>query len=158
MKSQNGFTLVELVMAIVVISIAVAGLFGAMSAIQARSADPLITAQAAAIAEAYLEEVSSRPFTDPSVDPDTGAACAGPASTRGSHDNICDYNGLTDPGARDQYGNAISGLGNYNVSVTVTPNYAWQGLSAADVVRIDVTVSNTALARSFMITGIRTRY
>jgi MSHA pilin protein MshD len=62
-QRARGSSLVELIMFIVIIGIAVAGVLGAMSLSTRASADPLIQKQALAIAEAYLEEVLAMPFT-----------------------------------------------------------------------------------------------
>ena len=40
-------------------------------------------------------------------------------SLRSLFDDVADYDGLTDVGARDQNGNAIVGLDNYTVSVDI---------------------------------------
>ena len=54
---QRGVTLVELVISIVVISIALAGTLAVMRRTTASSADPMIVRQAVGVAEAYLEEI-----------------------------------------------------------------------------------------------------
>ncbi len=70
---QHGTTLIELVASIVIVSIATFGLMLAISAGVSRSADPMIEQQAAAIAEAYLEEVVQAGFCDPDMAPLTQA-------------------------------------------------------------------------------------
>ena len=62
---RRGFTLVELVIAMVVISIALSGVLMVMNYTTAHSADPMIQHQAVAIAEAYLEEILLKPYADP---------------------------------------------------------------------------------------------
>ncbi len=61
---QRGMTLVELVITIVIIGIAAAAMFSAMASITARSADPMLRQQSLALAEAYLEAVSVRPYNE----------------------------------------------------------------------------------------------
>ena len=63
MTRARGFTLVELVMGIIVISVAVGGVLLAMRTTVAKSADPMIAHQGIAIAEAYMEEVLTKNFT-----------------------------------------------------------------------------------------------
>ena len=63
MTRARGFTLVELVMGIIVISVAVGGVLLAMRTTVAKSADPMIAHQGIAIAEAYMEEVLTQNFT-----------------------------------------------------------------------------------------------
>ena len=64
-SSTHGFTLVELLVSIVIVSIAASTILGVLSMTTAGSADPMIRHQAAAIAEAYLEEILLKPLTDP---------------------------------------------------------------------------------------------
>ncbi len=92
MNRQQGMTLVELVISIVIIGIAAAALYSAMAAITGRSADPLLRQQSLAIAEAYLEEILLQPFLDPA----TGSQCPSPPASRAAFDNVCDYAGLAD--------------------------------------------------------------
>jgi MSHA pilin protein MshD len=58
-KQEQGATLVELVMTIVIISVAIAGVVGAFSLIVGRSADPLNQARAVALAQLYYDELVS---------------------------------------------------------------------------------------------------
>ena len=57
-------TLVELVITIVIVGIAAAAMFSAMAAITARSADPMLRQQSLALAEAYLEAITTRAYAD----------------------------------------------------------------------------------------------
>ena len=146
---QRGATLVELLVSIVIVSIAAASVLGVLSMNAGASADPMQQHQAAAIAEAYLEEVLLRPIVDPDgVDGE---------STRAAFDDLDDYNGLADSGARNQFGNPIAGLGAYDVSVSVIPSTALTGVPAADSFRIDVRVVRGADI-SFTLSAYRLRY
>lgn len=147
-KRQRGVTLVELLVSIVIVSIAASGVLGVLSMTTAGSADPMIRHQAAAIAESYLEEILLKPFTDP--DGVDGEAA------RADFDDLDDYDGLADAGARDQFGNAITGLGNYNVIVAVAASAALPAVPAADTLRIDVVVTH-GVDVSFSLSGYRTR-
>ncbi len=108
---QHGATLIELIITIVIISIALSGILSVVNITTKHSVDPIIQHQAIAIAESYLEEILLLPITDP-----TGSNAG---ETRATFDNIDDYDGLANSGAVDQAGNAISGLENYNITVTV---------------------------------------
>ncbi|QKT03645.1 prepilin-type N-terminal cleavage/methylation domain-containing protein [Ectothiorhodospiraceae bacterium 2226] len=145
-RLQRGLTLVELIIAIVVMGVAVSGVLLVFTTTVARSADPMIQQQAGAIAEAYMEEVLLRPFT---VGPETGV--------RANFDDIFDYDGLDEP-PTDQFGNAL-GLAGYNVRVEVTadPSEGLGGIPGSDVARIDVKVSHTS-GHSVQLTGYRTNY
>ena len=69
--AQRGVTLIELVIFIVVVSIAVVGLLQIFTRATASSADPQLRKQALAIAEAMLDEIEGARFTfcDPLADP-----------------------------------------------------------------------------------------
>ena len=152
MTRQAGMTLVELVITIVIVGIAAAALYSAMAAIGGRSADPLLRQQSLALAEAYLEEILLQPFLDPS----NSAVCPAPPASRASFDNVCDYNGLNDNGARDASGQAIAALASYRVQVAVTPQ-AWAGLAASDALLVQVTVTDPA-GQVLRLDGYRARY
>ena len=62
-SSARGFTLVEMLIAIVVIGVGLAGVLVAFNTSVRASADPLLQRQMLAIAEGLLEEALSRPFT-----------------------------------------------------------------------------------------------
>lgn len=59
---QKGATLVELVITIVIVSIAIAGVVGAFSLIAGRSSDPLNQTRAVALAQLYYDEIAARYF------------------------------------------------------------------------------------------------
>ena len=147
-KHEVGVTLVELLLSIVIVAIAASAVLGVLSATTDRSADPMVRHQAAAIAEAYLEEILLKPFTDP--DGVDGEAA------RVNFDDVDDYNGLADAGARDQFGNPIAALAGYSVLVTVSSSAALPSVPAADALRVDVNVVWQA-AIDFTFSGYRTR-
>lgn len=70
--TQLGTSLVELIMFIVIVAVALAGILLVMNTVTRSSADPLIHKQALAIAESLLEEIELMPFT--LCDPDDPAA------------------------------------------------------------------------------------
>lgn len=156
-SSERGATLVELVISIVIISISVAAVIGAMSGMVSHSADPMIQTQAVAIAESYLEEIMLKSY----LDPDTGAVCPTGEASRALYDNVCDYDGLDDNGARDQSGSGvISGLGDYRVRVNVEQSATLNNLSGSGtVLRVDVRVTylDENLA-DITLSGYRTNY
>ena len=132
---QAGATLIELIVSIVILSVATVGIMMVITNTTTSSANPMIRAQGTAILQAYMEEILSQPLTDPAGG-DTNGAEAG--ETRGTYDDVTDYNGLADnTGARDQSGNLISGLEGYNVTVAVTDTT----LNGSNAKRILVTVT-----------------
>lgn len=147
-RREQGVTLIELVVSIVIIAIAAGAVLGVLSGNVARSADAMVLSQAVSIAQAYLEEISLKPYADPDgIDGET---------TRAAFDDVDDYDGLVDVGARDQFGNPIAALSGYTVAVTVTQSAALPGVPAADALRIDVRVSFPP-AVNFLLTGYKTR-
>ena len=66
---QKGVTLVELIIAIVIISIAAVALLQGLGIQTGRNVDPMIQSQSQALAKQYLLEVLSKSFFDPSADP-----------------------------------------------------------------------------------------
>ena len=72
-RKPLGLSLVELIVFIVIVGAAIAGIIGVISITTQSSADPVIRKQALAIAEAFLEEVQLQPFTVCDAD-DTGGA------------------------------------------------------------------------------------
>jgi MSHA pilin protein MshD len=146
---SRGVTLVELIVAIVVIGTALAGVMVVIVRNTSASADPMIAHQAVAIAEAYLEEALTRQFSDPDG---TNAG-----ETRATYDDVLDYN-FTDVGARDQNGNLINGLGGYTVQVQALAE-AFNAITASNAVRVQVTVTPPPPAGgSVIISGYRTNY
>ena len=141
----TGFTLLELIVAIVVLGIGVAGFAQLINTATVNSVDPQLRQQANAIARSYLEEIALKPFCDPDFDPDadpvTGCsadcsvsacstgfpnACGGPNEASGGEgtnralfDDICDYVNLPDNLVRDQNNALISALSDYRVTVSV---------------------------------------
>lgn len=148
-RQQRGVTLVELLVSIVIVAIASGTVLGLLSMTTAASADPMIRHQAAAIAESYLEEILLKSLSDP--DGADGEAA------RADFDDVDDYNGLSDIGARDQFGNALASLSAYSVGVAVSPSSALPSVPGGDAIRVDVVVTH-ASGVNFILSGYRTRY
>jgi len=180
LKLQRGLSLVELIMFIVIVSAAVAGVLGALSMATRGSADPMIQKQALAIAEAVLEEAQLMPFTY--CDPDDAqaatalSATVGPTgcavtveaigaeagetrlSTTTPFDNVNDYDTFAMVGGITNIaGSSISGLEAYSVSPVSVTNQALGTIPASDSLLITVTVTgpgNTTVT----LHGYRVRY
>jgi len=164
-KAARGFTLIELVLAIVIIGISVVAIMSVFIVTAQHSADPMTRQQAQLIAEAYLDEILIKRF----YDPDTNNVCpvnegGGPnlPTDRDLYDNVCDYNTLPDTDVRDQAGTAIAALSAYGVVVAVDSSVgvSLNGVDNSVVTRVllvTVTVNgpnNTTVALS----GYRTNY
>jgi MSHA pilin protein MshD len=144
---QRGTTLIELIVAITVIGIAVLSVMSLFAAVATHSGETLVREQATAIASAYLDEVTSKPFLDP------GGVVG--ETVRSAFDDVDDYNGLNDVGARNQQGLALAGLNQFTVTVRVGAGVLG-AVPANEVKRIDVTVSHSA-GISVSLSAYRTR-
>lgn len=134
--SRKGFTLVELILSAVIISIALTGTISVLNRVVFSSVDPMLQQQAITIANSYLEEIMTKRF--PGVLP-----CPAPSGPRSEYSSICDYDGLVNNGVINQFGSSVSGLDSYTINVSVNTTSGFAGLIAGvDVVRVDVTVSN----------------
>lgn len=180
---QAGFTLIELIVFIVIVSVGVIGLVSSMNFGIMHSADPLQAKQFAAIAESVLSEVMRQPFTwcdpDDPADIDNGriatkfSDCSSPqssatvgASRDGStgvyFNNVIDYHGWAMDDVSDP--NGFRAMQGYRAQVSVVPDGGAFALSADDVLRVTVTVcrvqggTSCAGRESFELSGYRFRY
>jgi MSHA pilin protein MshD len=147
-KKCHGFTLIEMVMAIVIISVGLAGVLSAYQVAVKSSSDPLIYKQMLSIAEEMMEEVLLKPYAPASG---TISGC-----NRANADDISDYASYTDQAICDIDGVAVAGLSNYTVSVAVDAG-ASLGSISTDVKKITVTVKR-GTSDTFSIVGWRTDY
>ena len=112
---RRGFSLVEVIVFIMIVSVALVGVLSVMNLTTQRSADPLIRKQAIAVAESLLEEISLHDFNNP-----VGGFSGAPIKeNRQSFDDIGDYNGFTTSGIYPIDDPQISVLTGYSVAVTV---------------------------------------
>lgn len=143
-RAMRGMTLIELVIAITVIGIAVSSVLAVFSAQATRSAETMIRAQAAGIASAYLNEILQKNFI-------AIPNCCG----RATFNDIGDYHAPPFNVVSDQSGNAVPGLNQFRVSVTIGPGML-PGIPPNDVLLVNVIVNHTSGAR-VLIDGYRTR-
>ena len=172
---QAGLSLIELVMFIVIVGIAVAGVLSVMNVTTQHSADPMVRKQALAIAEALLEEIELQPFTycfptdplaltapnangcSPGDSEDTLPAAARVSSPRNAN-NVSDYTNFSMSPIVDITGSPITGLGAYTASVSITQVGASfpSVTNPNDVLQIDVRVVSGST--DITLTGYRFRY
>ncbi|MBI5752730.1 MAG: type II secretion system protein [Hydrogenophilales bacterium] len=148
----RGFSLIEVIVFIMIVSIALAGVLSAMNFTTQHSADPLVRKQAIAVAESLLEEVALHDFANPSG----GFSGAATQANRQSFDDIGDYNNFTTSGIYTIDGTQISGLTGYNVSVTVVGSVL-SGIPVTGASLITVTVTGPDNV-SVVLAGYRTAY
>lgn len=166
--AEGGLSLIELLLAIVIIGIGVAGILSVLDLNARYSADPFPRKQALAIAESLIEEIMAKAFTD--CDPDffdagtatcTLAEVSGPEAgeTRSGptpFDNVNDYHGFSMTGITDITGAAVAQLSVYNASVSVVP-MGLGSIAAGEALRI--TVAITGPNNTFItLDGFRTKH
>lgn len=145
---QQGFTLIEMIMAIVVIGVGLAGVLVAFNQGVKNSADPVLRKQLQAVAEELMEEVALKPYA---ATANTTSGCA-----RSTFNDIFDYNGYTTTGqVCDIDGNAIAALNGLSVAISVVGS-ALGGIPASAAAQITVTVSQGS--DSISLTSWRTNY
>ena len=153
---QRGINLIELVISIVIISIACTGVLLVFAQTVRFSADPMIQTQALAVAEAYLDEILARPVCEPATPlcaAETGGSEEGNPSLPANRpllDDIQDYAGLSNSPPQDQNGDPAD-LAGYQVDVAVTANVMVNGVAMAQV---DVRVRYAPIV-DFTLTGYR---
>lgn len=101
-KKTHGFSLIELVITIVIISIALTALSSSLFSAVGRNADPLWQAKATHLAQAYLDEILAMRYAETSplgggriLSCDVDGAEAGETS-RSLFDDVDDYHDLTE--------------------------------------------------------------
>lgn len=127
-ERQRGLTLIELILFIVIVGAAVAGVLAVFVQATRGSADPLIRKQAIAVAESLLEEIMAVHYTCP----DASCAAVTTANRTATH-AIGDYDGFTMTGIHALDGTAITQLAGYTAKVTVAPQAAWSGVNGRQI-------------------------
>lgn len=152
-SKQRGVSLIELILFIVIISIAVAGILLVMNNVVGHSADPLVRKQALAVAESLLEEIELQGISG--VNASAGAVNA----DRTAYDNVFNYHGYSSSGGVKSMDGAMTivGLDNYNVtSVTVANTPAsWGGIAITPGSAVLITVQVTGPGGPIELNGYR---
>ncbi|MGB7161415.1 MAG: prepilin-type N-terminal cleavage/methylation domain-containing protein [Tepidisphaeraceae bacterium] len=95
-RGRRGFTLVESLIASVVLAVAVVGVAGTLAASYQQSRDQVAVAEATAFARQMLEEISARPVVVVAPNPTANAGWTSGNTNRATYDDVDDYNGYTD--------------------------------------------------------------
>jgi MSHA pilin protein MshD len=148
---QRGVSLIELIMFIVIISIAISGILLVMNTVTGHSSDTLIRKQALAIAESLLEEVELQDFISQSGTPATVTLL----NRTTDYHIVKNYDTFAMTGITSINGAAV-GLPSYNASIAV--NDAGLGsILAGSAVLITVTVTDPQ-GTELKLSGYRTAY
>ena len=147
-QHNGGLALIEAIIALTLIAITAGVIMAQMAQANTQSGRSITQTEAAAIADAYLNEILQRAWTDPDgVDGE---------SARAGYDDVDDYNGLNDLGARDAAGTLIAGLDRYRVQVSVIRSNALTAVPASDALRVSVSVAGPDSSTT-VLTGYRLR-
>ncbi len=179
---MGGFSLVEMVVTLVVMAVVFAGVALVFYNTVRRSPEPVLNMRAAALGQAYLDEILTKRYdensgqggiprcnsTDPgsqpcsaSLGPDVSPTNAPALESRAEYDDVDDYNGLDESPPIDALGNVRTGYTNYRVRVTVV--YAGTGANGLGLANVQdaklVTVTVTSpLGDNMVFSGYRVNY
>ena len=185
-RSVGGFTLIELIVFIVIVSVSVAGVLLAINTATRSGTDPMIRKNAIAIAEGMLEEVSLMPFTfcdadDPQATTATSSAVGAAGCTSAAtvnaigpeagetryasatpFDHVDDYSGFSMNPIVDITNTAIGTLTSYSATVSVAATAlgsiaATDAQGQANALLITVTVSGPQNT-TVVLQGYRTKH
>lgn len=154
-RSQSGATLVELIIAIVILGIALVPLTMTLSFSASHSADSMIEVKVIELGQAYIEEILSKRYDDNTVQGGApacslaglpcGAIGAESGESRALFDDVDDYHDVDDQPPLDSLGSPRSGYDRFRVEIEVSyasaAEVAAYGLdSAADAKKILIRV------------------
>lgn len=149
-ERARGFTLFEVVVTIIVVSIAFAAIAGLVATLGHGSASPVLQTQALYIAEGYLEEAMLKAYADPNgLPPNCG-------TSRDLWDDVGDYACLATPALpTDSTGVAMDGLSRYRVSMSVGAPATTAGATTR---RVEVRVTHVDGGFDLRIAALRAQY
>jgi MSHA pilin protein MshD len=152
-RRSAGVTLVELIVGLVIMGVALAGMVAVYTATTRSSVDPVLVQQMQAIADNIMEEILMKPYAQ-------GPAPGAPNGPRVNFDDVRDYDNYSTVGIRDVEGNVIPGLERYTVAVKVEQVPLASVTAPGDALRVTVTVGMSGTDPSFpdpiVLTGWRT--
>jgi len=153
LSKQQGVTLVELVISIVIISIAMVAMMSSFSLSMSHSADPLWHNKTLKLGQLYLDEILAKKYDElspigglPIV---TSPSCSGlgaeGAETRATFDDVDDYHGITNSVPTSLTATLDSSYDDYRISITVECDGTDVGASGnnhAKIIKVIVTPPN----------------
>lgn len=162
---QQGFSLLELILYMVIVGVALAGVLSTFQMAGRNSADPMLRKQALTVAEMMLEQILAKSYANDPLDLDNTGNLYGCTPTTvvkcrpntvadlANYNDVSDYDGWDQTGVYQQDGSLNSLLANdYHVTVSVT-SHLLNGLGSK---KIDVSVSGAF--ETMHLTGYRTEY
>ncbi len=141
-----GFSLIEMVLAISILTLITVTFFKALTLMSGQSVEPIQQKQGFLITQSLMDEIYSKSFiksTDGFTGPFTDA-------NRAKFDAIDDYNGYSKLGATDINSQAITGLENYQIDIVVN-NITLHSKAAKEII-INIT---TQRSEKFQLKGYK---
>ncbi len=143
-RANGGFTLIELVIIIIVLSVGLLGVLKAINFATSHGADPMIQTRSIELGQRYLDEILPMRFNENTpaggvpactlAGPPACAAIGIDGEARANFDDVDDFNGLVEVPA---------GYPGYTVNVAVVAAGGVDGMPAdPHTLRIDVTVND----------------
>lgn len=145
--AQRGFTLIELIINIVVVSAGLVGILTVMNSTVKSSADPMMRKQAMVLTESILEEIVQKEYADPD-------GVQGFETTRATMDDVGDYHGKTEAIFTDW----PPGLSGYTVATTVSAADLGGTSTTVPAKKVTVTVTDTGRGHVISLSGYRADY
>lgn len=145
-KKIMGFSLIEMVLAISILTLITVTFFKALTLMSGQSVEPIQQKQGFLITQSLMDEIYSKSFiksTDGFTGPFTDA-------NRAKFDAIDDYNGYSKLGVTDINAQAITGLENYQIDIVV--NNITLNSKAAKEITINIT---TPRSEKFQLKGYK---
>ncbi len=162
-RRSGGATLVELVITIVIINVAIAGVVGAFALLVGRSADPLNQTRAIALAQLYADEILARRYDD-STPPGgvprwSGCTINTEEASRANYDDVDDYQAISGGPPTDAAGVSLDATAyqGFTVSISVACAGAEVALPDIDAKRVDITIQDPS-GNAYLFTLYRANY
>ncbi len=154
---ERGFTLVEVIIFIVVVSAALAGILLVSQVSTKSSADPILHKQAAALADAILEEILQKEYCDPNSATLTATphvcatrTAADQEANRDEFDDVDDFNGKD----KTLFTDWPAFLSDYSVAIVIVPTTLGSNALPAK----QITVRITGGGETITAIGYRSNY
>jgi MSHA pilin protein MshD len=151
----RGFTLIELIFFIVVVSVGLTGILLVSNTVVKSSADPLLRKQSLAIAQSLLEEIVQKDYAKNVDSTALGFGAGGPRNLFDCVEDYTDY--ATTAGIVDATGASVAGLAGYNIAPKVVVTATTLPGSTVPVLQVVVSVTSPQ-GTVLSLTGYRGAY
>lgn len=177
-RHQQGFTLIETVMFLIIVGLALAAMSQLYSSNVAHSSEPLLRQKAISLANFYMDEILRKKWNENTpdgggcVNTGSGSCATGPAAaaigtdgqSRATYNDVDDYNGINESPPKDQSGAALSDFTGFTARVSVSnsgfnpTSDANHDVPAADSLRIQVDIDIAATNETITLIAYRSNF